>query len=204
MRKSKRWIKERRRDQFYRRAKKEGYRSRAVFKLIEIDGKFKIFREGYKVVDLGSAPGGWLQYAAEAVGNKGFVFGVDIREITPLPYRNVKTIKMDVFDEKLEEIVLKNFGSRVDVVLSDLSPNISGVWEVDVARNVEMCERVIDFSDKVLRRNGKLILKVFEGTDTKRVINQLKKRFTSVRLFKPSASRKKSAELYLICLGFKR
>ena len=202
-RKSRSWIKERKRDHFYLKAKKEGYRSRAVYKLIEIDKRFKILRIGYKVVDLGAAPGGWLQYSAEVVGNKGFVIGVDIREISPLPYENVETIKMNVFDKELEKVILEKAKSKVDVVLSDLSPNISGVWEVDVARNVEMCNKVIDLSNKVLRKNGKLIVKVFEGTDTNMVLKRLREKFSYVRLFKPSASRKGSSEMYAVCLGFR-
>jgi len=204
VKKSRKWIEERRRDAFYRKAKREGYRSRAVYKLKEIDRKFRILRRGQKVVDLGAAPGGWLQYIAESIGNKGTVIGVDIKEIAPLPYENVKILKADVFQENIEEKILKLLGSKADVILSDLSPKISGVWEVDVAKSVAMCERVIELSRKLLKRNGKLVMKVFEGVDTKRVFSSLERDFSFIKLFKPAASRKKSSELYIICLSYRK
>ena len=204
MKKSRKWIEERRRDAFYRKAKREGYRSRAVYKLKEIDRKFRILRRGQAVIDLGAAPGGWLQYVAETIGNKGTVIGVDIKEITPLPYENVKTLKADVFQENIEKQILKLLGSKADVILSDLSPQISGVWEVDVARSVAICERVVELSRKLLKKDGKLVMKIFEGIDTKRILSLLKRDFSFIKLFKPTASRKKSSELYIICLGYRK
>ena len=204
MKKSRKWIEERRRDAFYRKAKREGYRSRAVYKLKEIDRKFRILRRGQAVIDLGAAPGGWLQYVAETIGNKGTVIGVDIKEIAPLPYENVKTLKADVFQENIEKQILKLLGSKADVILSDLSPQISGVWEVDVARSVAICERVVELSRKLLKKNGKLVMKIFEGIDTKRILSLLKRDFSFIKLFKPAASRKKSSELYIICLGYRK
>lgn len=204
MKKSRKWIEERKRDAFYRKAKREGYRSRAVYKLKEIDKKFRILRKGQTVIDLGAAPGGWLQYVAETIGNKGTVIGVDIKEIAPLPYENVKTLKADVFQENIEKQILKLLGSKADVILSDLSPKISGVWEVDVARSVAMCERVVELSRKLLKKNGRLIMKIFEGMDTKRILSLLERNFSFIKLFKPAASRKKSSELYIICLGYRK
>ena len=197
------WLEERRRDAYYRRAKREGYRSRAVYKLEEIDRRFRILRRGMKVVDLGAAPGGWLQYAAEAVGSKGLVLGVDIRDIEPLPHANVKTLKADVMEEGVEETILAELGSRADVVLSDLSPNISGVWDVDVARCVELGLRALEIAGRVLARGGKMVVKLFEGKDTWRLLKKLRGSFEKVILFKPKASRKGSSEIYAICLGFK-
>ena len=201
--KSRKWILERKKDYFYRRAKLEGYRSRAVYKLMQMNKKYRFLRKGFKVVDLGAAPGGWLQYSAEKVGKFGFVLGIDRRPIKPLSYSNVETIQLDIFSEEVEELILKSVGSKVDVILSDLSPDISGVWSVDVARSIELCRRVNEISSKVLKRGGRLVLKLFEGRDTQNIVNKLKREFSFVKLFKPPASRKRSSEIYLICLGFK-
>ncbi|RLG60939.1 23S rRNA (uridine(2552)-2'-O)-methyltransferase [Candidatus Geothermarchaeota archaeon] len=201
--KSKRWIIEKKKDHFYLMAKREGYRSRAVYKLKEINLSYKVLRRGAKVVDLGAAPGGWLQYTAETIGRNGLVIGIDKREISPLPYGNVKTFQLDVFNEDVEKLILKEAGSKVDVILSDLSPNITGVWEVDVARNVEMCDRVLEIADNVLKRNGRLILKILEGRGSQKIISKLKRKFSFVKLFRPRATRKRSAEIYAVCLGFR-
>ncbi|MFQ5710902.1 MAG: RlmE family RNA methyltransferase [Candidatus Geothermarchaeales archaeon] len=197
------WVKERRKEHYHQMAKRRGYRSRAYYKLKQIDSRFNILRKNMRVVDLGAAPGGWTQYAAEAVGEGGLIVGVDLRKMEPLPYENVKTLRLDVTEEEAPKKILEATRGRVDVLLSDLSPSVSGVWTVDVARQVALCEEALRISDGILRRGGSMIMKVFEGKDTPRIIEWLKREFSVVRLFKPPASRKRSSEVYALCFGFK-
>ena len=185
-------------------SKKEGYRSRATYKLKQIDKRFQILRKGYKVIDLGAAPGGWLQYAAEVIGDEGFILGVDKKPIAPLPYANVKTVELDLGDEGSLEAIAREVDGRVDVLLSDLSPNISGAWDVDVARQVYLCFKAIEVADRVLRRGGWMVVKIFQGEGTDMVVKALKERFEKVKLFKPPSSRKGSSEIYAVCRGYRR
>ena len=202
--KSKGWLRERKEEPYYRRSKREGYRSRATYKLQQIDNRFKILRKGYKILDFGAAPGGWLQYAAEAVGDSGFVLGVDIREIPPLPYSNVKTIQLDIEEDSSLDTIYEEVDGRVHVLLSDISPNISGAWDVDVAKQVHLCERAVDAAERVLVEGGSMVAKIFQGRDSERVIYTLRKRFKTVKLFRPPSTKKGSSEIYAVCLGFKR
>jgi len=191
-----------RRDYYYWRAKKEGYRSRAAYKLIQIIEKFKVIGRGDVVVDLGAAPGGWIQVAREKVGEEGYVLGVDIETIKRFPWRNVKTIRADVTRENIEKIIVENLPKReADVVISDLSPKVTGVWELDHARQIHLTQKALEISLKILKSNGRLILKVFQGSMINDVLKRVKENFRYVRLFKPQASRKKSAEIYIIAKG---
>jgi 23S rRNA (uridine2552-2'-O)-methyltransferase len=201
--KSRSWI-QRRKNHYYRSAKKEGYRSRAIFKLQQIDSKFKVIKRGFRVVDVGAAPGGWLQYSAERVGDGGVVLGLDIKEIRTLPYENVKTMVLDVMDGAASDRILLELDGRADVVLSDLSPNISGVWDVDVAKQVVLCDRVLEVAGDVLNTGGSLVIKVFEGRDSHRIVEKLNDSFASVSLYRPPTTRKRSSEFYAVCLGFRR
>lgn len=193
-----------RHDFYYRRAKIEGYRSRAAFKLKQIIEKFKVIRKGDIVVDLGAAPGGWLQVAREIVGERGFILGVDIAEIRGFPWKNVKTVKMDITSPNIIEEILKILPRKADVLLSDLSPKVTGIWELDHARQIFLSEKALEIALKILREGGNTVIKVFQGEMMKEFLIRMKKNFRRVRLFKPPASRKSSAEIYAIGLSLKK
>jgi len=195
-------IEEFKRDPYYLRAKREGYRSRAVYKLMEINRVFNLIKRGDKVLDLGSAPGGWLQYISETVGIDGLVIGVDIKPIKPLNRENIHTITCDIYSDELLRKVREKC-EKFDVITSDVSANISGVWDVDVARNIEINLRVLAIADELLKEGGTLISKIFEGRGVGIIIREYKKRFKFVRLYKPKASRKRSAEMYIIGINYK-
>ena len=188
-------------DLYRRLAKEQGYKSRAAFKLIEANEKYDFIRGGDKVVDFGSAPGGWMQVAARLVGEAGFVVGIDIHPVK-LKERNVASLEMDVEDPAVAQKVLGLLGGRADVVLSDLAQSVSGVWELDNSRQADLTLRVLELSDAVLVRGGDAFLKVFEGERTPEVRAALKGTFKSVRPVKPAASRSASSELYYYCIGW--
>ncbi len=160
---SSRWLHERRSEHYYNRAKAEGYRSRASYKLKQLDEEHHFFRGAKNVLDLGSAPGGWLQVAAEAVGSEGKVIGLDLKEIYPLENKNVETIVGDVTDPKVQEEVLSRFNGKADVILSDMAPNVMGVWEVDDLRQIHLARTALSIADKLLRDDGWMVVKVFQG-----------------------------------------
>jgi len=195
-------LREARRDLYRRLAAAQGYRSRAAFKLIQIDKRYHILKEGDKILDLGSAPGGWLQVASERVGDEGLVVGVDLKGVQPIA-QNVVTLKMDVFSDELVDAVKTYTAGKVDVVLSDLSPNVSGIWDLDHSRQIELTRRVISLMPHLLKPSGSAVLKVFDGEELQTVRSQLKKIFERVDITKPLASRGQSSELYFICKGYK-
>jgi len=186
-------------DYYYRKAKIEGYRSRAAYKLKEINEKFKILKKGDVVVDLGAAPGGWIQVSREIVGEGGLVVGVDLNPIAKFPWSNVKTIQADITNpetvEKIKAMLPKGYA---DVVLSDVSPKISGAWDTDHARQIFLAGNALKIAVEILREGGICVLKVFQGCLLKEFLNEVKKYFEEVRMFKPKASRKGSAEIYVI------
>jgi 23S rRNA (uridine2552-2'-O)-methyltransferase len=154
-------------------------------------------------LDLGAAPGGWLQAALDAAGDTGLVVGVDRQEIAPLPKRNVVTLVGDITQPEIEdEITNRAGGVRFDVVLSDLSPNVSGVWDVDHARQIELARTALRLAKKLLKPSGNMLVKVFQGSETKAFQTEMKGLFHEFRIVKPPASRPESAELYFLGLGF--
>lgn len=195
---------ERKREHFYRMAKRTGYRSRAAYKVKQLNERYNLLRRGDVVVDLGAAPGGWLQVAREEVGEGGFVLGVDLQEITKLTYENVKTIVADVTDASTPELTRNNLPRAADVVLSDASPKISGIWSVDHARSVELARAAIASAERVLAPGGRLLVKVFQGEFFEGFVGEVREKFEFVKISKPPASRKGSAEAYVIAKGFKR
>jgi 23S rRNA (uridine2552-2'-O)-methyltransferase len=199
---SKNWLQARRRDYFYRKAKQMDYRSRSSFKLIQIDDKFHILRPGRTVVDLGAAPGGWLQVAAERVGHNGRVIGVDLLSIHPIEGEMVETIRGDIRKQETVDKLLYLLGGKVDVVLSDMSPNISGQYHTDHARSVELCDHAFNFAKKTLGPGGSLVVKMFEGDMIKDYLKQLRICFEDVRLYGPQATRSSSSEIYIVAKGF--
>lgn len=191
-----------RRDEFRKLAKELGYRSRAAFKLLQADKKYHIFGKGQAVLDLGSAPGGWLQVASQAVGKNGLVVGVDIKKFEDVS-SNVIILQKDVYDVNLVPELLKISSVGYDVVLSDLAPNTSGIWELDHNRQVGMSERVLEICSSVLKKRGSLFMKVFEGERFNYIFELAKSNFISVSITKPKASRKESSEVYIYCRGYK-
>jgi len=200
---SERWKQERRKDQFYRLAKERGYRSRSAFKLLQAVKKYRFMKRGDKVVDLGAAPGGWLQVSRQIVGKEGFVLGIDTEPISELPWTNVRTLAADVTSDSLDTIILNNVGSKVDVVISDVSPKISGAWDVDHARQLYLAEQSLEIAKRVLRKNGNFFSKVFHGPDLKTYRDRLAEHFEEIRFVKPPASKQRSSEIYVLAVGFR-
>ena len=190
-----------RKDYFYIRAKEEDYRSRASYKLIQTTGKYQFINSRDVVVDLGAAPGGWLQVARKIVGTKGFVLGVDLIDIKPLDFVNVLTIVGDITEPETTNRIAAILPRKADVVISDVSPNVSGIWEVDHARQIDLANRSLQIAISVLRGNGNFFVKVFQGELFNRFLNLMRKSFLEVKVIKPKASRKESAEIYILGLG---
>ena len=192
-----------RKNHYYRLARRLGYRSRAAFKLKELAQRFNLLKRGDVVVDLGAAPGGWLQVARSLVGDEGFVLGVDVSSIKPLPWSNVKLLRLDVTSPEAPEVVLRSLPRKADVVLSDLSPKVSGVWELDVARQASLVEAALKVIDVTLREGGSAVVKLFQGPGFEEPLKLLEARFQHVKLTRPKATRPESAEVYAVALGFK-
>ncbi|MDD1765222.1 MAG: RlmE family RNA methyltransferase [Methanomassiliicoccales archaeon] len=197
---SKRWLAERRNDYYYKKAKKMDYRSRAAFKLKQIDDRFHILRKGARVVDLGAAPGGWLQVAREVVGPTGKVVGLDMQSIEPID--DVIVIRGDIREEETVNELFSQIGGKVDVVLSDMSPHISGSYSMDHARSVELCHHGLVFASKILKKRGCMVMKIFQGDLMQDFLAEVRKHFGEVRLHGPKASRSSSSEIYIIAKGF--
>jgi 23S rRNA (uridine2552-2'-O)-methyltransferase len=194
---------ERKMDFYYRSAKREGLRSRAAYKLSQLDERYRLFRKGDVVVDLGAAPGGWLQASREKVGEKGFVLGVDIQPIAKLPHENVKTIVADITDPATLELIEKNLPRKPDVVISDTSPQITGVWDVDHAKSIELAQSALRVAESLLAPGGKFLVKVFQGELFEDFLKEAGGRFDFLKVSKPSASRGRSAETYVLGMRFK-
>lgn len=194
---SKAWMREHVNDPYVQLAKKEGWRSRAAFKLMEIDDKDKLLRRGEVVVDLGATPGGWSQVAAKRVGDGGLVFALDLLEMEPL--HGVEFIQGDFReDDVLRTLEEKLNGRHVGLVMSDMAPNMSGVPLVDQARIMYLAELGLEFSKVHLKPDGAFLVKVFQGTDYETFLRSMREVFKTVAVRKPDASRDRSAELYLL------
>ncbi len=188
-------------DHYRKIAKKEGYRSRATFKLMQIDRKYNIFKNGYIVVDFGCAPGGWLQYISKVIGKKGFALGIDLKRVEPIN-SNVKTLMADVNDESIKDKIMSKLPKKADVITSDLSPSVSGIWELDVAKQIDLTSKVVEILPFILKEGGHAIMKVFQGEPFGEFLKKIKKNFKDVIIIKPPASRPESSEMYLLCRGF--
>jgi 23S rRNA (uridine2552-2'-O)-methyltransferase len=193
-------LSEARSDYYRRKAKEEGYNSRAAYKLLEAVKKYRLIKPGDRVLDIGAAPGGWLQVASEAVGESGRVVGIDLDEIR-LNLSNVRTLMMDVYDKTTLEKVRALFDMQADVMLSDLSPKISGAWDLDHYKQIELLFRSFDLGDDILRKGGNAMLKLFDGERFIESRKEAEKRYTTVIVMKPKASRGASSEMYFVCLG---
>jgi 23S rRNA (uridine2552-2'-O)-methyltransferase len=194
---SKRWMQRHVNDEYVQRAQREGYRSRAAYKLLELQQKDRIIKPGQVVVDLGAAPGGWSQVAGDLVGRKGKVFAMDILPMDPLP--NVDFLQGDFREQAvLDELLARLDGRAVDVVISDMAPNVSGNAAVDQPRSMYLCELALDFARQVLKPGGTLVMKVFQGEGFDELFRDTKSSFKRVLTRKPKASRPKSREVYLV------
>jgi 23S rRNA (uridine2552-2'-O)-methyltransferase len=190
------------RDQYRRLAREEGYKSRAAYKLLENVRKYQLIKRGDVVIDFGAAPGGWLQVAGEAAGGSGLVVGVDLEPVD-LNEPNVVTIQSDVRSPELSVKLEKALPRKADVVLSDLSPQVMGTWDLDHYRQIELTMAAAALMGGFLRKGGNAMFKVFDGERFGETRAFLSKQFERVQITKPKASRKGSAELYLVCFGFK-
>jgi 23S rRNA (uridine2552-2'-O)-methyltransferase len=195
-----RWLAEHHADPYVQRAQKEGWRSRAVFKLEEIDKAERLVKPGMTVVDLGAAPGGWSQYAARAVEPGGRVLALDLLPIDPI--RGVETLTGDFRDEAVLRHLLEALGATpVDLVLSDMAPNLAGVDAIDQPRAMHLTELALEVATRVLRPGGAVLAKAFQGAGFQQLVADARRQFATVRLKKPRASRARSAELYLLASG---
>jgi 23S rRNA (uridine2552-2'-O)-methyltransferase len=199
-----RWIHERRSEHYYRKAKEEGYRSRASYKLIQLNKEYKLFQGAKKVLDLGAAPGGWLQVAGEAIKGEGLVLGVDLKEIYPLELDNVETIVGDATDPEVQKEILERFSGKADVIMSDMAPNVMGIWEVDDLRQIHLARTALYIADRLLKTEGWMVVKVFMGPEHEAFIRDIRAMFVRVYIVKPPASRKGSAEVYIVANTLKR
>ncbi len=188
-------------DKWSQRAAEEGFRARSVYKLMELDERFHLLKPGMIVLDLGAAPGSWLQYAAHQVGPKGKVVGVDLQEIEPVA-DNVTTLVQDMTDIPALQKALDALSiDRVDLVLSDAAPNTSGTWDVDQWRSIELNQAVDTTAAAVLKPNGSCVMKVFRGADFDEFMQALKQTWSSVKMMKAKASRDRSKEVYVVVQG---
>jgi 23S rRNA (uridine2552-2'-O)-methyltransferase len=198
-----RWYTEKKREHFYKEAKRVGYRARSAFKLQQIQNRFHCIHKNDTIVDLGAAPGGWSQVAKELVGEHGTVIGVDLSPIQPLD--DIHFLRGDLTrPETIGHIKEMLRGRHADTVLSDMSPDISGCYSVDQARSAWLCTSALNVADQLLRPGGNFICKIFEGQDTKAFIDTVKQKFTIVKTFSPEASRKSSSEVYIIAKSLKK
>jgi len=189
-------------DAFYRRAKKEGYRSRAAYKLLELNRRFHLIRPGDKVVDLGAAPGGWLQVASQLAGEKGRVVGIDLQPIGPLKEKNISVLQGDITSEESQKQIREALGAAADCVLSDLSPRLSGIRDADVSRSLELARMALHVARQLLKPRGRFLVKTFVGEELNEFQLDLEKHFLSVQRTRPEATRKGSSEIYLCAQGF--
>ena len=192
----------RRKDAFYRRAKAAGYRSRAAYKLLELNRSHRLIRPGDRIVDLGAWPGGWLQVAADVVGHHGRVIGVDLQPISPLPQPWVRSVFGDVRDENVQSQITAALGGLADVMLSDMAPKLSGVRDRDEARASELVLLALAVARRLLRPGGRSVIKLFSGGSEGALRSELERNFETVRIARLQATRKGSAEIYALASGY--
>lgn len=198
---SRRWLDEHVSDPFVQRANREGWRSRAVFKLEEIDLKERLINQGMRIVDLGAAPGGWSQYATRKMQGNGFIIGLDLLEMDALEH--VEFIQGDFREnEVLAKLMDALGGKRADLVMSDMAPNISGIPAVDQPRAMHLAELSLDLCREALSPGGALLVKVFQGTGSQELLAKMRMEFDKVKIVKPKASRPRSREVYLLAQGY--
>ncbi|CAA6817328.1 MAG: Heat shock protein FtsJ/RrmJ @ Ribosomal RNA large subunit methyltransferase E (EC [uncultured Thiotrichaceae bacterium] len=198
---SKRWLDEHFDDEYVKRSREDGYRSRAVYKLIEMHQKQKLIRKGMNILDLGAAPGGWSQYCAQINGDAGRVVATDILPVDPMA--NVEFIQGDFREDDVLEALLEVTGDeKYDLVISDMAPNISGVDSVDQPKSIYLCELALDMSTRTLKKDGNFVVKLFQGAGSDEYVKEVRKHFKTTKILKPKASRQRSREVYILGKGF--
>ena len=193
---SKNWVNKQRRDAYVRQSKVDGYRARSVYKLIEIDEKFKIFKGGISVIDIGAAPGSWSQYAAK-ISKRGRLISIDLKEMESIG--NTVQIHGDFTEQETQNKIKKHIYNKVDVVMSDMAVNTTGIKNIDSIQTGELCKEAMFFAKDILADNGFFISKIFMGSTFNEIVAEGKKYFKEVKVFKPKSSRKDSKESFIIC-----
>ena len=193
---SKNWVNKQRRDTYVRQSKVDGYRARSAYKLIEIDEKFKIFKGGISVIDIGAAPGSWSQYALKAA-KSGRLISIDLKEMEPIG--NTVQIHGDFTEQKIQDEIKKHIKNKVDVVMSDMAVNTTGIKNIDSIQTGELCKEAMFFAKDILLVNGCFVSKIFMGGTFNEIVAEGKKYFKDVKVFKPKSSRKDSKESFIIC-----
>ena len=193
---SKNWVNKQRRDTYVRMSKVDGYRARSAYKLIEINEKFKIFKGGLSVIDIGAAPGSWSQYASKVCKN-GKIISIDLKYFEPI--KNITQINGDFTDEKIQNEIKKKIDEKVNIVMSDMAVNTTGIKNIDSIQTGELCKEAMIFAKDILKGNGFFISKIFMGGSFNEIIDLAKKIFKDVKVFKPKSSRKDSKESFIIC-----
>ncbi|WP_435095850.1 RlmE family RNA methyltransferase [Candidatus Pelagibacter bacterium nBUS_27] len=193
---SKNWVNKQRRDTYVRQSKVDGYRARSAYKLIEIDEKFKIFKGGISVIDIGAAPGSWSQYAAKAA-KSGRLISIDLKEMEPIG--NTVQIQGDFTEENIQEEIKKHVKNKIDVIMSDMAVNTTGIKNIDSIQTGELCKEAMFFAKDLLTDKGYFISKIFMGGTFNEIVAEGKKYFKEVKVFKPKSSRKDSKESFIIC-----
>ena len=193
---SKNWVNKQRRDTYVRQSKVDGYRARSAYKLIEIDEKFKIFKGGLTVIDIGAAPGSWSQYANK-ISKNGKLISIDLKNMEPIG--SSLQIQGDFTEEGVQQEIKKNTTSKVDVVMSDMAVNTTGIKNIDSIQTGELCKEAMVFAKDLLNENGYFISKIFMGGTFNEIVAEGKKYFKEVKVFKPKSSRKDSKESFIIC-----
>lgn len=197
------WLQDRKRDYYYKKAKQENYRSRAVYKILQAVKSYQFIKEGDVVVDLGAAPGGWVQAARKIVGNNGYVLGVDLEPVEAFAEHNVRTVIGDVGDLETVQQILQFLPRKADAVISDVSPNISGIWEVDHACQIDLAQQALNIALETLKPEGCFFAKVFQGDMLDDFTKKVKNHFETVKVIKPAASRGKSSEMFILGMKMK-
>ena len=193
---SKNWVNKQRRDTYVKQSKVDGYRARSAYKLIEINDKFKIFKGGITVIDIGAAPGSWSQYA-EKVTKSGRLISIDLKKMEPI--RNTVQIQGDFTEQIIQDEIKKHTTTNVDVVMSDMAVNTTGIKNIDSIQTGELCKEAMFFAKDLLKENGFFISKIFMGGTFNEIVAEGKKYFKEVKIFKPKSSRKDSKESFIIC-----
>ena len=193
-----------RKDSFYKQAKESGYRSRASFKLLELDKRLQLFKKNQKVLDLGCFPGGWLQIASQKVGKKGLVVGIDIQDVEPLPSKNIKIVKADIFNPDTKDLLLELFQGKADVILSDMSHKLTGTKFADAVDSAELVEEALKLAPALLKPGGTFIAKFFPCEEAERLFEEYRLCYKSLKRLKLKSTRSSSKELYLAAKGFSK
>jgi 23S rRNA (uridine2552-2'-O)-methyltransferase len=190
------------RDTYYKKAKQEGYRSRAAYKLLELQERFRIFKTGQLVVDLGAAPGGWIQVAAKLVGPSGKVIGVDLQPIEPFHQKNIIVVQADIIATETEQRIMEYLGRPADTVISDVAPKLTGIRDTDEARSLELNRTALEVTKRLLRAGGSFLIKSFVSEELRIFSTELDKQFGPVQRTRPDASRKGSSEIYFFAKDY--